>query len=108
MGVFAWGDETMITTRAYVVTGAELTPKLARYLLYQNGGMHFGGFGVDDDDDIFFQHSIVGSTCDRKELEASVVAVLRTADEYDDRIVERWGGQRALDQIPSTLRSQAD
>ncbi len=100
VGVFPWADDdAIITTRSYVVTGVELTSDLMRFLLVENGGMHFGAFGVDDDGDIFFEHSIVGSTCDRKELESSVTAVVRTADDYDDQIVARWGGQRALDQI---------
>ncbi len=100
VGVFAWGDsDAIITTRAYVVSGAMLTPEMMYYLLRENEGMPFGAFGVDKDGDILFEHSIVGSTCDKKELEASVIAVLRTADEYDDQIVERWGGQRALDQL---------
>ncbi|UCF19397.1 MAG: YbjN domain-containing protein [Gemmatimonadota bacterium] len=99
VGVFPWAGDAIITTRAYVVTGAEVTPDLLRFLLRENAGMHFGAFGLDDDGDIIFEHSIVGSTCDQKELEASVVAVVRTADDYDDQIVERWGGQRALDQI---------
>lgn len=100
VGVFPWqDDDAIITTRAYVVEGAELSKDLMRYLLHENGGMHFGAFGIDDDEDIFFEHSIVGSTCDRKELEASLSAVLRTADDYDDRIVKRWGGQRSLDRI---------
>jgi hypothetical protein len=100
VGVFPWGDDdSIITTRSYVVSGAELTPELMRFLLYENGGMHFGAFGVDAEGDVIFEHSIVGSTCDRKELESSVIAVIRAADDYDDKIVERWGGQRALDQI---------
>lgn len=100
VGVFAWGDEdAIITTRSYVVEGAELAPDLMEYLLKENGGMHFGAFGLDDEGDIFFEHSIVGSTCDRRELQASVTAVLKTADDYDDRIVKRWGGNRALDQV---------
>ena len=100
VGVFPWGDaDATITTRAWVVAGAELTRDLLAFLLRENGGMHFGAFGIDDEGDIFFEHSIVGSTCDRKELEASVTAVLRTADEYDDRIASRWGGKRALDEI---------
>lgn len=98
VGVFPWGDDAIITTRAYVVAGAELSAELMRFLLHENGGMHFGAFGIDDEGDIFFEHSILGSTCDQKELGTSVVAVVRTADEYDDRIVERWGGRRALDQ----------
>lgn len=100
IGVFPWSeDDAIITTRAYVVTGADLTPELMRFLLIENAGMRFGAFGIDDDGDIIFEHSIVGSTCDQKELEASVIHVARTADEYDDRIVKRWGGERALDQI---------
>lgn len=100
VGVFPWGpDDAIVTTRAYVATGVELTPELLRYLLRENAGMPFGAFGVDDEGDIIFEHSIVGSSCDRKELEASLIAVARTADEYDDPIVERWGGERALDQI---------
>lgn len=100
VGVFPWGDDdAIIATRAYVVTGVDLTPELMRFLLHENGGMPFGAFGVDDEGDILFEHSIVGSACDRTELEASLTTVVRTADDYDDRIVERWGGQRALDQI---------
>ena len=100
VGVLPWGEEeAIITTRAYVVTGVDLTPELMRYLLAENAGMRFGAFGLDDEGDIIFEHSIVGSTCDQKELEASVVHVARTADEFDDKIVSRWGGERALDQI---------
>lgn len=100
VGVFPWGDDdAIITTRSYVVTGLELSEDLMLFLLQENAGMRFGAFGVDDEGDIMFEHSIVGSTCDQKELEASVIAVARTADEYDDRIVARWGGERALDQI---------
>ena len=100
VGIFPWGDDdTIITTRAYVVTGTELTPELMRFLLEENAGMRFGAFGVDDEGDIILEHSIVGSTCDQKELESSVIHVARTADEYDDQIVARWGGERALDQI---------
>ena len=100
VGVLPWGeDEAIITTRAYVVTGVDLTPELMRFMLEENAGMRFGAFGIDDEGDIIFEHSIVGSTCDQKELEASVVHVARTADDYDDKIVRRWGGERALDQI---------
>jgi hypothetical protein len=100
VAVWPWGDDdATITTRAYVVTGAELTPDLMRYLLQKNADMRFGAFGVDKDGDILFEHSIVGSSCDKAELKASVLAVLVTADRYDDEIVARWGGERALDRM---------
>jgi hypothetical protein len=98
--VFPWdGDDAIINTRSYVVVGAELKPDLMRYLLEENAKMIFGAFGISPDSEILFEHSIVGSTCDMKELEASVKAVMEIADEYDDKIVDRWGGKRALDRI---------
>lgn len=98
--VFPWGEnDAIINTRSYVVTGADITPELMRFLLEENTSMIFGAFGIDANNDILFEHTIVGSTCDKKELESSVKAVLEVADDYDDRLVEKWGGQRALDRI---------
>lgn len=100
VAVYPWGnDDATICTRAYVVMNVELTPDLMRYLLTANDRMRFGAFGVDDDGDIFFEHSIVGSTCDREELKASVMAVATTADRLDDEIVAKWGGERAMDKL---------
>jgi hypothetical protein len=72
-------------------------PIVLHYLLRENDQMRFGAFGIDDANDIFFEYSIVGSTCDRAELKAAVSAVAFTADEYDDQIAGRWGGDRAID-----------
>jgi hypothetical protein len=97
-GVWAWHDsDAIISTRAYVVKGAELTPDLLRFLLRANDDTLFGAFGIDADGDIFFEHSIAGATCDRSELKASVFSVVNTADRYDEEIVARFGGQRMLD-----------
>jgi hypothetical protein len=97
-GVHAWGqDEATICTRAYVVTDLERTPDLMEYLLLQNGLMRFGAFGMDENGDIFFEHSILGSACDRDELKASIMAVISVADSTDDAIMSRWGGRRAVD-----------
>lgn len=103
--VVPWSsNDAMIRTWSYVVTGAELNIDLLHFLLRQNTVMNFGAFGVDDEGNIRFEHTIVGSTCDMKELQTSVRAVLETADQYDDSIAVRWGGKRALDRplIPKT------
>jgi hypothetical protein len=98
--IFPWGDDdATINTRSYVVTDIERKPDLMRFLLEENAKMIFGAFGLDVNGDIIFEHSIVGSTCDKKELESSVRAVLEIADKYDDKIVAEWGGMRALDRI---------
>jgi hypothetical protein len=93
-----WGDDdAVVATRAYVVSGADVNADVTHYLLQENNKMRFGAFGMDEKDNIFFQHTIVGSTCDKEELMASVMAVVTTADRYDDEIKSRAGGQSALD-----------
>ncbi|MEL6138975.1 MAG: YbjN domain-containing protein [Cyanobacteria bacterium J06628_6] len=100
--VVPWGDdEALITTRAFVVTDVDMTAELSYYLLRANDGIYFGRFALDSEDDIVFEHSLVGSTCDRIELRHSVTTVIRLADDYDDEIVARWGGKRALDRWAS-------
>lgn len=99
-GVFPWKEsDALVNTRAYVVTGAELTRETLEYLLHRNDDALFGAFGLDDDGDILFEHSLLGSTCTKEDLRVSVMAVLTTADEEDEEIVSRWGGQRAADRL---------
>jgi hypothetical protein len=100
VSVYPWEkDEITITTRAYVVYGVELTLELTKYLLRKNEQMRFGAFGIDAEGDIEFEHTIVGSTVQAEELKASMYAVMKVADEYDDEIVTKWGGQRAVDKM---------
>jgi hypothetical protein len=96
--VLAWGnDDAAVNVKSYVVTGAERTPEMLEFLLHENNDMRFGAFGLDKDGDVVFEHTIVGSSCEKSELKASIMAVVSVADNYDDKIVSRWGGQRALD-----------
>lgn len=97
-GVLPWGkDDAIVNVRSYVVTGIEKTQELLEHLLRENDGMRFGAFGLDKDGDVVFEHTIVGSACSKEELRASIMAVMSTADKYDDQIVSRWGGKRAAD-----------
>lgn len=96
--VLPWGNtEAIISTWSYVVTGAEITQDLMKFLLQKNSELQFGVFSIDDDGDIRFHTTLVGSTCDRDELQTLVSSVLQTADQYDDAIVGNWGGERALE-----------
>ncbi|NJN38473.1 MAG: YbjN domain-containing protein [Acaryochloridaceae cyanobacterium CSU_3_4] len=100
--IYPWheDEDSVVNIRSTVVSGAKMTPELQTFLLRENAEMRFGAFSVNDVGDILFEHTIVGSTCDSNELEASVTAVLAAADDYDDQIVEHWGGERALDRTP--------
>ena len=99
VSVEPWSEgEAVILARARVVSGADMTPELMKHLLHKNCEVRFGAFGVDARGDIEFRHSIVGSTCQKEELKASVQHVMLVADLCDDEIVARWGGRRALDE----------
>ena len=99
--VLPWTDEgAIVTTRAFVVSGATLNDDLMRWMLERNAEALWGAFGVDEDGEIVIDHSINGPTCDKEDLRASVLGVIFSADRYDDEIVARWGGERALDRKP--------
>lgn len=92
-----WGrNDAAIRIRALVVRGARLEPALTEFLLRENARLELGAFGLDGDD-IVFEHSLVGSSCDLDELVAALAAVSQAADVYDNQIVAKWGGRRALD-----------
>lgn len=107
--VVPWGEtEAIIVTQSRVVAEVEITPDLMYYLLRENDSLYFGRFSINSEDAVLFEHSLVGSTCDKQELKTSVITVVKFADEYDDKIVQRWGGKRALDQqISSSSKSQS-
>ena len=97
-----WGDsDATIQTAAYVVSGAEMTTELMRYLLTQNADLRFGAFGVDGDGDILLHHSIACAACDKDDLKASAMGIVHYADRVDDEIIARFGGQRAIDKAPT-------
>jgi hypothetical protein len=90
-------DEAAITVGANVVTGASITPELMMFLLSHNAGNLFGAFGINPKNGIITcDHSIIGSTCDQKELMTSITFVAGAADRYDDMIIEKFGGKSAL------------
>ena len=96
VGVHAWQkDSATITVRAYVAVDVDSTPELMEFLLLENDRVRFGAFGLDQAHDIFFEHTIVGTTCDIEDLKNSVLAVGYAVDQYDDQVIARWGGQRA-------------
>ena len=97
--------DALICTRAYVVRGAKLDYELLHFLLRENHNAHLGAFGVDLQGDIFFQHAILGSTCDPPELKASVLSVATLSDHHDDSIAQQWGGERGIDRVARTQAS---
>jgi hypothetical protein len=94
-------EETMIVIMSYCVQDVELEEELLAGLLELNHRIPCGHFSVVGND-IFFAHSLFGRSLDPRDLLRAITAVATIADDYDDRIVARYGGQTALERIQDT------
>lgn len=105
IAVIPWADDdATVSIRSYVVSDAEMTSDFMHYLLRENESFRFGAFAIDSEDDVFFEHTIVGSTLDPEELKASVFAVTGTSDRYADEIIPRFGGTKFVDKMRDQLK----
>jgi hypothetical protein len=88
-------DRALLRCVAQLVKGVKMGGELAQQLLQLNAQLRFGAFAYDPVDElILFIHSILGGpTLDKDELLATLTDVALIADEYDDRIIKKYGGQ---------------
>ena len=94
-------EETIVNVTAYCVQGVAPSERLLVGMLELNHQLQVGSFSLVGDD-IFVSHSLFGRALDRSNLLGTIAAVATTSDDYDDRIVEKFGGQTALDRIRDT------
>jgi hypothetical protein len=92
-------DHVVIDLISHVVKDANVDDNLKNFLLRANSELKFGAFGLLFDDTITFQHSILANDFSEVDLKSSINAVASVADYYDDIIVEKAGGKRALDDL---------
>ncbi|MEZ4367585.1 MAG: YbjN domain-containing protein [Kofleriaceae bacterium] len=100
ISVVPWGKhKAMVRCTAQLVKGVELTGGLAAQLLELNAHLRFGAFAWEPaDETVLFTHTILGgTTLDADELMATVSDVALIADEYDDKLMKKYGGQRMVD-----------
>ncbi len=96
----AWGkDRAMVRCSSQLVKGVEVDGKLALQLLELNTYLRFGSFAYEPaEQTVLFVHTILGGhTLDKDELMATLRDVALIADEYDDKLMEKYGGQRMVD-----------
>jgi hypothetical protein len=102
ISVVSWGGErAIVRCVAQLVKGVRMEAPLALQLLQLNSVLRFGAFSyVKEDELVLFLHSILGgNTLDPSELLATIRDVALVADEWDDKIIARFGGQRMQDLI---------
>jgi Putative bacterial sensory transduction regulator len=94
-------EEAIVVIMSYCVQEVELAEDLLLGLLELNHELPCGAFSLVGND-IFFSHSLFGRSLEPRDLLRAITAVATVADDYDDRIVARYGGQTALERIQDT------
>lgn len=94
-------EETIARISAYCVQDVSTADNLLLGLLELNHEMPVGGFSLVGSD-IYYSHSLFGKSLDRNSLLGGIAAVATISDDYDDRIVAKYGGQTALGKIRDT------
>ena len=98
VSVSARGDtSSILRVYSWVVTEPESAPDLYRYLLELNLGFNLGAFGIDQQGDVAFTYALPGEGLTADQILFAVHAVSSTADQFDDEIVSKFGGRRAVD-----------
>lgn len=94
-------EEAIVRIMSYCVQDVEIDEELLLGLLELNHQLLCGSFSVVDND-IFFAHSLYGRGLEPRDLLRAITSVATLADDYDDRIVAKYGGQTALEKIQDT------
>jgi hypothetical protein len=94
-------EEAIVVIMSYCVQDVDLEEDLLLGLLELNHQLPCGSFSLVGND-IFFSHSLYGRGLEPRDLLRAITAVATVADDYDDRIVARYGGQTALEKIQDT------
>lgn len=88
-----WGEwDTIVANRVYLAGAVPMSEGLLRELFRWSSAERFGAFGVDDDDNVYMEHQLVGSTANGVVLDASIRRVLALADKRRDEVRRRFGG----------------
>lgn len=99
-------DDAVVQVLAFCVQGVELTAALMSELLRINSEVPLGAFSATGSE-VFFSHSFLGREIQPSQLIASLQAVADTSDVYDEKIVEAFGGETAIERIRSAVRHPA-
>lgn len=93
-------DDAVVEVLAFCVQGVEPSFELMQELLKLNSEVPLGAFSMVGND-IFYSHSFLGRRLRPEQLIASLDSVASIADDYDEHLVKRYGGETALERLRS-------
>lgn len=102
-----------LVVRIFAITnvGIKVVPELGLFLARLNFGLMFGRFALDAEHHaVWFDETLLGEHFDDDELRFTIRVVAGTADEWDDRLKQMFGGAtyqevlagRAKEEVPPT------
>jgi len=103
--VHPWKDRALIRLVAQLVKGVSMECMLAVELLQLNAVLRFGAFAfVPEGQAIVLCHTLLDRDLgDREEFTETIRDFAFVADEYDDRIAARYGGQTMEDLMEESV-----
>ena len=96
-------DDAVVEILAFCVQDVEPSHELMRELLQLNSEVALGAFSLVGRD-VFYSHSFLGRRLQAEQLIASLEIVATISDEYDEQIVQKYGGVTALDSLRRASR----
>ena len=84
-----------VVVRVFSITnvGVTVSPELGLFLARLNFGLMFGRFALDAEHAaIWFDETLLGDQFSDEELRFTIQVVASTADEWDDRLKQMFGG----------------
>ena len=89
-------DDAVIEILAFCVQGVEPSFEMMQELLRLNAEVPLGAFSLVGND-IFYSHSFLGRRVPPEQLIASLENVATVSDDYDEHLVQKYGGETALE-----------
>jgi hypothetical protein len=89
------GIDGQIVVRVFAIctVGVDVTPELGLFLARLNFGLMFGRFALDAEHrSIWFDETLLGEEFREEELRFAIRMVASTADGWDDRLKQMFGG----------------
>jgi len=89
------GGPALVRVFAVTNVGVAVTPELGLFLARLNFGLMFGRFALDTEhQSIWFDETLLGDELNEGALKFAIRVVSTTADDWDDRLKQMFGGMR--------------
>ncbi len=93
-------EDAVVNVRCYLVRDVERPdPDLGDFLARLNAERLFGAFSIDEDGDVCYDYSILGSSLTPAALHLAIQAVAEASAAHAPEIIARWGGISSIDKL---------